>query len=350
MNGTTIRTFLGANSAKGFASLYPSFTENNRTIIIKGGPGSGKSSIMKRFAAKALKENFFVEYCYCSSDADSLDAIRIPEKSLCVVDGTAPHLLEPRFPGAHDEIFYTGQFWNRDTLEKSFPEIQQLTHHIKGCFARAYRYLAAAEKTADDIRATALNNAQKEKLCKFARDMSRRLIPRRNGFTLLRPRFLNSISPQGYVIARDTVYTLAERVFVLDDPYRISDVFLDELMKSAEDSGQEIYLFYDPLCPDKLQHLVFPECGIAFVTANKTFTFEAQNAYRIHLERFLDINNDIKKVCRVAEQQIDFCYQQALCSLKKEKAYHDDLEEFYIEAMDFKGLNNYVTKFMKQFF
>ena len=350
MNGATIRTFLGANSGSGFSSLYETFPEDNRMIVIKGGPGSGKSSIMKKIAAAALKENCSVEYCYCSSDAESLDAIRIPEKSLCVVDGTPPHVSEPRFPGAKDEIIYTGQFWNTKKLQKSLNEIQDLTKRIKGCFSGAYRYLSAAEKVVEDIGATVLPKSNLPKLRKFAGDLTRRYIKKCNGKTIFHPRFLAGICPQGLILPRDTVYTLAEKVFVLDDPYRISHVFLESVMEAAADCGQEIYLFYDPLRPSALQHLVFPHSSVAFVTANKTYEFEAQNAYRIHLDRFSDLSSEDKFRCRKGEQLTSVCFKEALHLLKQEKAYHDDLEEFYIEAMDFNKLNAYTSKLLKSIF
>lgn len=346
----TIRTFLGANSRDGFASLYGTFPEDNRTVVIKGGPGSGKSSIMKKIASEALQHGLFVEYCYCSSDAESLDAIRIPEKKLCVVDGTPPHLMEPKFPGAKDEIIYTGQFWNGDKLRSSLSEIQNISARISGCFARAYRYLSAAGKAVDDVKAAIIPNTAKEKLKTFAVDLLKRHTKKRKKESAIHPRFLSGISPQGLVINRDTVYTLAEKVYVLDDPYRISDLFLEAILETASELGLEIYVFYDPLCPDLPQHVVFPEEGIGFVTSNKIHSFEPQNAYKIHLSRFCSIDDSAKERCRNAERLIAACLKEALASLKQEKAFHDDLEEFYVEAMDFKKLNAYTVKLLKTLF
>lgn len=51
--------FLGANSRAGFQSLYRYFAaaEGEGLHVIKGGPGTGKSSFMRRIAAAgALRE------------------------------------------------------------------------------------------------------------------------------------------------------------------------------------------------------------------------------------------------------------------------------------------------------
>ena len=45
------RFFLGANSKKGFVSYFDGLQEKSdslQLLILKGGPGSGKSSLMKR--------------------------------------------------------------------------------------------------------------------------------------------------------------------------------------------------------------------------------------------------------------------------------------------------------------
>lgn len=350
MNGNSIRTFLGANSSEGFASLYSTFPEENRTLVIKGGPGSGKSSIMKKIAAEALKNGYFTESCYCSSDAESLDAIRIPDKKLCVIDGTAPHLMEPKFAGAKDEILYTGQFWDEKKLQTAYPEIKELTEKISGCFSRAYRYLSAAGKATEDIRFALRPITEKGKLKKFATDFIKRHTKKRGGTGSVLPRYLSAIAPQGLIVNRDTVYTLADKVYVLEDPYRIGSEFLEAVIETAVQNGHKVYVFYDPLCPSVVEHVVLPEEGIGFVTSNKIHSFEPQRAYRIHLSRFSDPDTSVKECCRNAERLVSACLKEAISSLKKEKAYHDDLEEFYIEAMDFRKLNIYTSKLIKTLF
>ncbi len=92
--GKTSYSFLGANTPEGFYSLFDELIdfENAKDVfILKGGPGTGKSGFMKRCGQDFEKENYSVEYCYCSSDPMSLDAVIIKEKGIAFVDGTAPH-------------------------------------------------------------------------------------------------------------------------------------------------------------------------------------------------------------------------------------------------------------------
>ena len=84
--------FAGGNTAQGFYSLfrYIPGSETKRLLIIKGGPGTGKSTLLKRLQAKALAAGLKTELFYCSSDPASLDGLSVPALGFAAVDGTAP--------------------------------------------------------------------------------------------------------------------------------------------------------------------------------------------------------------------------------------------------------------------
>ena len=112
-------SFLGANTPQGFISFFDELYnpyENCRAYIIKGGPGTGKSTLMKKVCAEAESRGYAVEKVYCSSDPDSLDGLIVPEVGVSIADGTSPHTLEPRFPGACENIINLGECWDKDSL------------------------------------------------------------------------------------------------------------------------------------------------------------------------------------------------------------------------------------------
>ncbi|MTI48455.1 ATPase [Sporosalibacterium faouarense] len=94
MTGKIKRVFPGGNTSKGFFSYYDYIIENdaNRIFVIKGGPGTGKSSMMKKVAQDMLDRGYDVEYHHCSSDNNSIDGIVIPKLRVAMIDGTAPHV------------------------------------------------------------------------------------------------------------------------------------------------------------------------------------------------------------------------------------------------------------------
>ena len=93
-----VQYFLGANAPSGFYSLYDQLIspETARAVnILKGGPGCGKSTLMRRTAALLEEAGQQTEYILCSGDPDSLDAVVFPGLNAAIVDGTAPHAAVP---------------------------------------------------------------------------------------------------------------------------------------------------------------------------------------------------------------------------------------------------------------
>ena len=143
MRGTVKRIFPGNNSIRGFFSYYDSnLREAERVFVLKGGPGTGKSSLMKGLAAEFLEKGCDVELWRCSSDPDSLDGIWIPHCGAAVVDGTSPHVVEPRYPGVKEEIVDLGDCWDEAKLMRRKEDIVALTDRISEAFGRAYEHLA----------------------------------------------------------------------------------------------------------------------------------------------------------------------------------------------------------------
>lgn len=90
---SNVQYFLGANSPSGFYSLYHQLSEPTQfrsVYLIKGGPGSGKSTLMRRVERHAQAMGLQTEQILCSGDPDSLDGVILPQLNVALVDATAP--------------------------------------------------------------------------------------------------------------------------------------------------------------------------------------------------------------------------------------------------------------------
>ncbi|MDL2232423.1 AAA family ATPase [Ruminococcaceae bacterium OttesenSCG-928-L11] len=86
--------FLGSNTPQGFVSRFDQLADADdgwRCFVIKGGPGTGKSTMLKRIAAHLTQKGHPVEYIHCTSDVNSLDGVICPSLKLSFADGTPPH-------------------------------------------------------------------------------------------------------------------------------------------------------------------------------------------------------------------------------------------------------------------
>ena len=86
-----IRYFLGCSSPEGFHSFFGELCPTHSggyTDIIKGGPGTGKSSLMKRINSALTDAGIETELIYCSSDPASLDGVYAPALNCWIADGS----------------------------------------------------------------------------------------------------------------------------------------------------------------------------------------------------------------------------------------------------------------------
>ena len=95
--GRIKHVFPGGNTSLGFFSYYDNILsqeEATRIIVIKGGPGVGKSTFMRKIAMEMIDRGYDAEFMHCSSDNNSLDGIVIPAIKVAMLDGTAPHVVD----------------------------------------------------------------------------------------------------------------------------------------------------------------------------------------------------------------------------------------------------------------
>ena len=138
----TEKYFASANGYCGFRSYFKEvFCEENlsRLFILKGGPGTGKSTFMKRIVMELSGEVDRCELILCSSDKESLDGVILSTKAgrVAILDGTAPHVLDPRFPGAVSEIVNLGEGWDGKRLSARRGEVIRLTHAKREAYSSA---------------------------------------------------------------------------------------------------------------------------------------------------------------------------------------------------------------------
>lgn len=349
--------FLAANSSQGFFSLFDELynaSDGWKAYIIKGGPGTGKSGLMRKVAKAAEDRGNTVEKIICSSDPDSLDGIIIPDKKLCFADGTAPHVMEAKYPGAVEEILNLGQFWKSSQLEKNREHIITLTNCNKALHAKSARYVSACTQAIEDSVKIAASAADTEKIENYAARFILRNCECTNRKGNEKKRFLNGITPNGYVTLFDTAKTLCDKIYVVnDDDFFTSSLLMESLRRSAIANGVDIIACLNPFTPKGYpMHIILPNDRIGFFTSNHLQNFKLYADKTVNTARFLN-----KDIISAHKQRLAFnkktsveLLNESIKLLEKAKKVHDDLESCYIEAMDFDELNKYTQKLIEAIF
>ena len=333
--------FLGANSPTGFYSLYdqlidPAVAED--IFILKGGAGCGKSSLMRKVGRAMEDKGLAVEYIVCSGDPESLDGVVIPALKAAIVDGTAPHVVEPTLPGAVERYVNLGDCYDKKALAAIKGELRASMAGYKGCYNRTYRCLAAAAQIGDDMRAMMLTPALEARMAKRAKGILAREVKktgRAPGKTV--QRFLSGVTWQGVLCNFDTVDAQCKKVYELCDTYGLGHAMLTHLAAGVLAAGYDAVLCPSPLYPDRLEHLLVPELELAFVTSTPALPYDSRPFRRIRLDAMSDAealrrNRPRLRFSRKVQAAL---LDEAVDSLKQAKDMHDGFEALYNPHVDF---------------
>lgn len=340
--------FLGANSRHGFYSFYSELIDlksADTVYILKGGPGSGKSSLMKRVAAAAEEKGYEVERIFCSSDPDSLDGIIIPELARAVVDGTAPHVVEPVYALAVERYVNLGQFADFNEISKKKDEIITVKEKYSGFFELVYRRTASAAHIDNEIFDIGLSATSTEKLHTKARGIISREVRGKGSGKSTKHRFCSAISPKGYISLFDGKDSEFEKTYVIEDNFGIGHFLLTPILKAAEDADFRCIACMNPLIPEKLDHLIIPELSLSFITSTKEHPYAGTRYRHIRIDSMITakLTKEQKSRVSVLRKLKSDLLGDACKILRDAKAVHDEMEELYNPHINFEKLYDFAS-------
>ena len=345
--------YLGAMTQKGFVSALGEHISGRRyfTYILKGGAGTGKSTLMKRVADLTERTQNVTRY-HCSSDPDSLDAVVLHDSKVIIADGTAPHIFDPVYPGVCQKIVDLGALRNDEMLKEHSGEIIAVCEKNGELMKSAGRYRSALGEVCRDTFECACSCIDEEKLSGFAQRFCRRLFGKRKGSRGARGICqLSAMTRYGYMTFTETLEDYLDIYLLSDSGFYASHRLVTLVAEYAHKQGYDVKL--SPclvLGEDIYEHLLIDELGIALMTADPLTQLTFRGASRINMGRFyrrerLGVNKErIRTNAAMIKSLSGICTR----TMDQAKAVHDEIEKYYIGAMDHKGLDKVCEKICRE--
>ena len=159
--GRAIDRYFGAATVNGSFDYIANITQClGKRYFIKGRPGTGKSTLLKKLVKKAVDAGFEAEVYHCAFDPQSLDMLVVRELDFCIFDSTSPHEYFPSLPT--DEIIdvYEAAV-EPGTDEKNAKKLTQFQHDYKEQVGKATEKLRLAKESYDRAQQTHLSRLDK---------------------------------------------------------------------------------------------------------------------------------------------------------------------------------------------
>ena len=323
------RYFAAANGYRGFYSSFDNtFDPQSLThmYILKGGPGTGKSTFMRKLSCLLQEKSAEVEEILCSSDQGSLDGV-IAEKSdirVAVIDGTAPHTCDPLLPGAFDDIINLGDAWDGAWLRMHRDKISSLCMHKRDAYHTAYSYLSIAGRADEYVKEIKVKSIDAKKLFHKAKSEAERFCNLPSGRAT--QRYITAFGRDGLLRLDTLKYACNETVSIAYDEH-ISGIYLREIYTNLCRLGVCAVHFPNALDHSLTDAVYLPDASVIYTTSPESPPWDI---------RISDVD---RSRIRCATKLRDEALNEAKRHFGVASSIHFELEELYGQAMNFDTLD-----------
>ena len=330
--------FPGGNTPEGFFSYYHEILDKNSTgklAVIKGGPGTGKSTFLKRLGKQLEEEGESVTYLHCSSDPESLDGIYLSRHNSAVIDGTAPHLTDPRYPGASDTVLnfcdLIGQIADGETVANE-------SKLAKQSFSEGYCYLKRAKALLNLLQTRSESSLLRNEVRAFSSDIAKR-ISQFSATGFQKTAFLSAITADGF---RNYLQENFRNYYVISIEAEAGDSthpILETVATACKLRNADIIVCPCPMNPKKAEHLVFPSANLAVVTSNEYHTYPKADE-RIPFSDFVSRRQEDRELTAM----YDALLLRGIASFTKAREHHNRMEAVYQTVTDYSAIESFYQK------
>lgn len=352
--GKLKKMFPGGNTSQGFYSYYDNIIrpDANRIFVIKGGPGVGKSTLMRSIGETMLNLGYDVEFHCCSSDNGSLDGVCIPEIGVAMLDGTAPHVVDPKNPGAVDEILNLGEFWDEEEIRKNKNGVLTTNRRIGRFFGMAYFSLKEAKAIQEEWESYISESMDWSKVnevtCLISEELFSGITPNYNSSAKSRHLFASAITPDGSMNYHDTVLQDVEKLFVIKgEPGSGKATLLANIANQSRMMGLNSEIYHCSFVPQNIDMIVIPQlkAAVANLSAPVSFDHNCLTNLKFCKEISLTAFSNLEILKQYAEDitscrsRFDAAFERAVSFIYAAKTEHDVIESYYIPVMDFAAID-----------
>ncbi len=336
--------FAAANGYEGFRSYFNEFfrpDDYTHIFILKGGPGTGKSRLIRTVGALFEESGCHAEWIFCSSDPASLDGVVLMEggRRVAILDGTAPHERDAVVPGAIDTLVNLGQGWDEDALIQHRPDILTLVGIKQSEYKKAYEYLHIADEYDRKIEADIKSTWKESDVYDCVNTLVSNKITSKNGSCKNRP--IAAFCRYGY-ITLPTYEHMADTILYPIGAPACRTLFLDALEKEVKKRGIAHLRAPSPFTERHTDALLFTDDRIAVVSYPP-----ADEAGAIPVELPLSMTHTSDAMC-VYEEVHRELIQKAQRALSFAAEAHASLERIYTAAMNFENNDRLVQELIRR--
>lgn len=334
------RLLVAGNTQKGFVSKFDDFISGSRTTFLKGGSGVGKSTFIRQFAEMAENLGYKTVKVPCSSDINSLDAVKVLGLNLVMLDATSPHIYEPELYGVSGDIFDIGKYLDSNVLTPQVGILKELLDTKRCAYKCLYNELDCVKNQYENIDNLYYAHFDAVAFDKLAKEVFESIDITCADVEL--NAFADYISGDGYNNIAAEYVGGREVVNICGRCSRARLNVLENIASRLDKKKVRYERYYTILDPTKLYAIGLKNCFL--MSADKGNGFDTDECFNMS-----KVQADIPLLLE-HRHCINYNLKRAGDYYKKSRVAHNRIEKIYIAAMDFDSFEADKKKYLDNLF
>ena len=338
--GATRYVFASSYTSQGYYTFIPDLVSGlGKVFILKGAPGSGKSTFIRLLGEVMLLQGYDVEFWVSSLDPVTPDGVYIPQLDAAVINGSLPQPIDPKYPGVRETIINLGEYWDQGMVEQKFEEIIARVDRIDKFKMQTVNLLKEASWAKEEIRkanAAHLNMGMLEELINH---LSAEIMENRPGE---KHYFAGVITNDGLVDYIDELSGGCKKRYIFKGPPGSGkSTVMNGLIREAKQRGYFLEYYHCGLEVDFLVMVVIRNLQLALIEAGHVEIVSRQGDTVVDMTRYLDnCDADSESISDFeAYRRLEALLLQAQQELENIRQSTREVKKIYTAAMDFERLD-----------
>jgi len=338
--GTTRYVFASSYTSQGFYTFIPELVNSlSKVYILKGAPGSGKSTFIRLLGEVMSQQGYDVEFWVSAVDPVTPDGVYIPQLDAAVINGSLPQPIDPKYPGVREKIINLGEYWDQSIVEQQYREIIAQIDKTDKFQVQVSRVLKEASRAKEEIRKANAAYLNMEKIEQLIKNLSKDIMENRPGE---KHYFAGVITEDGLVdYINELSYDCKKRYIFKGPSGSGKSTVICELAREAKQKGYFLEYYHCGLEVDYLVMVIIRNLQLALIEAGHTEVVTRQGDIVVDMTQCLD-NCDSDKLAiqsNDAYRRFETLLLQAQQEMENAHQANREVKKIFTSAMDFERLD-----------
>lgn len=331
--------FASSHTTRGYYTFIPDLIKDlERVYILKGAPGSGRSTFIRLVGEILSEQGLEVEFWISALDSITPDGVYIPQLNLAVVNGSLPASIDPRYPGVKEHLINLGEYWDQAAIEAQRQQIVELVDNIELSQQKAYDLLKELGRLKAEQRRINSRHINIEKIGQLVKQLGSEIVENRSGE---KHYFAGVLTIDGWVdYVHELSHNCQKRYIFKGPPGSGKSMIIAELGRMVKDSGYFLEYYHCGLEIENLVMVIIRNLQIALIEASSADIPLKPWDVVVDLSLYMEGHDDeYSQENAINGRDLENLLLKARQQLEKSSYNQQELKKIYAGSMDFTGLD-----------